>query len=96
MKLWFENTYGVERVVREPCNTWEEVNLAIDEFIADCNDKYPLNKKHPFKRYYTRAWVQEDGRIRLDVGSHTEFFIWDGQFPSLTTNSDGEVAFDKE
>ena len=39
MKLWFENSYGNERIIKEPCDTWEDVNLAIDEFIAYCNDK---------------------------------------------------------
>lgn len=74
-KLWFENVWEEECVIADPCNTWEEVNLAIDNFIRDCNDKWP--KKTPFKRYYTRTWQQEDGRIRIDVGSWSEFFIWD-------------------
>lgn len=97
MKLWFENSYGKERIIKEPCDTWEDVNLAIDEFIADCNDKYPLNQKNPFVRYYTRVWQMPDGRTKLDVGSHTEFFIWEGKFKSATIiNKDGEVEFEYE
>ena len=97
MKLWFENSYGKERIIKEPCDTWEDVNLAIDEFIADCNDKYPLNKKNPFVRYYTRVWQMPDGRTKLDVGSHTEFFIWEGKFKSATIiDKDGEVEFEYE
>ena len=96
MKLWFENSYGKERIIKEPCDTWEDVNLAIDEFIADCNDKYPLNKKNPFVRYYTRVWQMPDGRTKLDVGSHTEFFIWEGKFKSVTMDSNGEAKFEYE
>ena len=46
----------------------------IDQFINDCNKKYPNRK--PFKSYYTRSWV-ENGRTILDVGSWSEFFVWD-------------------
>ena len=79
MKLWFENSRGKKRIIKDPCNTWKEVNIAIDEFIADCNARYPLNKKHPFVRYYTRVWKTQDGQTKIDVGSHTEFFYWDGE-----------------
>ena len=37
----------------------------------------PEQKVPFFKSYYTRIWKQADGRWRLDVGSHTEFFITD-------------------
>ena len=93
MKLWFENKYGERRVIKDPCDTWEDVNTAIDEFIADCNARYPLNKKNPFVRYYTRIW-EEDGMTKLDVGSHTEFFFWEGKFQSVTTDADGKAEFE--
>jgi hypothetical protein len=32
MKLWFENADGIRRVIKDPCNTWEDVNKAVDEF----------------------------------------------------------------
>ena len=78
MRLWFENVWEQERVISNDCNTWEDVHSAIEEFIADCNRKWP--NKTPFKWYYTRTWQQEDGRTRIDVGSHSEFFIWEGKY----------------
>lgn len=72
-KLWFRNSEGNERVIAE-CETWQEVNKNIDQFIDDCNKKWPNRK--PFKSYYTRSWV-EDGRTIFDVGSWSEFFVWD-------------------
>ena len=75
-RLWFENSCGQERIIKNNARTWEEVNTAIDEFIARCNQ---TNMK-PFVRYYTRIWQQADGRTRIDVGSHTEFFIWEGKY----------------
>lgn len=90
MKLWFENSHGVERIINEQVNTWQEVNQAITAFINQCNvnkinaakarynENFDKSKVNLFKRYYTRAWKQADGRVRIDVGSHTEFFIWEG------------------
>lgn len=72
-KLWFRNSEDKERVIAE-CETWQEVNKSIDQFIDDCNKKRPNRK--PFKSYYTRSWV-EDGRTIFDVGSWSEFFVWD-------------------
>lgn len=66
IKLIFQNSYGSERVIAEPLNKeecFQEINKFLDE--------------HHFKSYYTRAW-EEDGRIKLDVGSYTEFFFIDG------------------
>jgi hypothetical protein len=73
VKLWFRNSNGDERVIAE-CETRQEVNKSIDQFIDDCNKKNPNRK--PFKSYYTRSWV-EDGRTIFDVGSWSEFFVWD-------------------
>ena len=69
-KLWFRNSKGQERFLTE-CENLQEVNIEIDKFIAECNEKWP--KKTPFKRYYTRIW-EEDGRVKIDVGSWSEFF----------------------
>lgn len=94
MKLWFENSNGIERVIAE-CNTWSEVHKAIDEFIKECNNKkitmakdkygkdYDISKINLFKQYYTRVWEQADQRVRIDVGSHTEFFIWEGSMDDV-------------
>lgn len=89
-RLYFENSKGEEQVIKNNAQTWEEVVDAIRIFIRNCNVhklndaryKYGKNfdesKFVPFKWYYTRCWQQEDGRTRIDVGSHTEFFIWEG------------------
>ena len=66
MKLFFQNSKGEERLIAEPANR-EEVNKEINKFLED----------HNFKSYYVRAW-EADGRLILDVGSHTEFFILEG------------------
>ena len=66
MKLYFQNSHGIERLIAEPLNK-EEVNNEINKFLDD----------HNFKSYYTRVW-EADGRLVFDVGSHTEFFILEG------------------
>ena len=93
MKLWFENSNGDRRVIKDPCDTWDDVSAAIQEFIANCNankhkiakerygDKYDPAKVIPFVSYYTRVWESE-GFTKLDVGSHTEFFLWEGKYPN--------------
>ena len=92
MRLWFENSNGEERVIKNNVNTWSEVDKAIDELIAQRNLNKTNERKRiygadynpsydkPFVRYYTRVWRQGDGRTRIDVSSHTEFFIWEGQY----------------
>lgn len=72
-KLWFRDSKDNEREIAD-CETRQEVNKSIDQFIDDCNKKWPNRK--PFKSYYTRSWV-EDGRTIFDVGSWSEFFVWD-------------------
>lgn len=66
MKLFFQNCRGEERVIAEPSNK-EEVNKEINKFLDD----------HNFKSSYTRAW-EENGRLKLDVGSWSEFFFVEG------------------
>lgn len=89
-RVWFENAYGEERVIKNTANTWHDVCEAIKAFIDRCNhnkiiaaknkygDNYQEYKVNLFQWYYTRTWKQEDGRTRIDVGSHSEFFIWEG------------------
>ena len=86
--LWFENNEGKERLIAA-VETWQDVYHCINEFIKQCNQNkilrskeiygkdYDESKVRFFKSYYTRIWQQADGRYRLDVGSHTEFFITD-------------------
>lgn len=91
-RLWFENSNGDERVIKNTAETWADVHQAIQEFINRCNinkhneskrrygDDYDPSKVREFEWLYTRCWTQEDGRTRIDVGSHTEFFIWEGEY----------------
>ena len=92
MTLWFENSQGIKRQICD-CANWEEVCKSIEEFINQCNinkhnvakerygKDYDPSKVIPFVNYYTRVW-EEDGMTKIDVGSHTEFFYWEGKFPN--------------
>lgn len=62
MKLYFENSQGVERVIAEVANE-EEAYKEINKFCEERN----------FEIYYVRTWMS-NGRKVYDVGSHTEFF----------------------
>ena len=77
MKLWFRNSYDEERIIAENCDNLEDVCTAIQNFIDECNKRKSPNQR-PFVSYYKRLWRQEDGRTCIDVGSHSEFFIWEG------------------
>lgn len=76
MKLYFENRYGDRREIAN-CDTLDSVYKAIDKFIEDANSRKPKGSK-PFKSYYIRSW-EEEGFTKFDVGSHTEFFLWEGK-----------------
>ena len=65
--LYFINSRDEYRLLKENV-TWSEVFTIIGEFL----------KEHNFTWYYTRTWGNENGTI-LDVGSHTEFFLWGGR-----------------
>jgi hypothetical protein len=62
MKLYFENSQGIERLIAEVVNE-DEAFKEINKFCEERN----------FKIYYVRSWMK-DGRKTYDVGSHTEFF----------------------
>ena len=62
-KVIFRNSRGQEREIGRAADQ-QEANQIIEQFMDD----------HNFVSYYTRGWI-EDGRIWLDVGSWTEFFI---------------------
>lgn len=56
-----------------------------DKFLANCTDFHAVNevinhflKEHNFKSYYSRMWISTPGSLKIDVGSHTEFFIVKG------------------
>ena len=62
MRLEFENTFGERRVLGH-YNTEQEANKAISDFL----------KEHNFKSYYWNCSIDSEV-LRIDVGSHTEFF----------------------
>lgn len=63
MKLLFQNSQGEERVIAN-VDSFSEACEEIDKFIDERN----------FKSHYKRVWEQ-DGRLKFDVGSWTEFFF---------------------
>lgn len=63
MVLKFQNSHREERPIAE-VDSMEEALSEIKKFLDE----------HNFKSYYTRTW-SENGRVILDVGSHSEFFI---------------------
>lgn len=65
MYLYFEHSDGSLSFVCE-CSE-EEVGSRITEYVHKLNPGYKI--------YYTRAWRDDDGGIKYDVGSHTEFFL---------------------
>ena len=66
MKLYFKNSQSKERLVAE-CETVKDVGKEIQKFLDD----------HNYKSYYSRS-REVDGRIKIDVGSWSEFFYIDG------------------
>lgn len=63
----FQNSKGKERIIAE-VETEEQAFAEIDKFLKEYN--YISN--------YKREWV-ENGRTKIDVGSHTEFFYLEGK-----------------
>ena len=63
--LWFQNSQGREREIAKVSN-FNDVFTGISNFLED----------HNYKSYYIRSW-KEDGRIKYDVGSWSEFFYTD-------------------
>lgn len=66
MKLYFQNSQGIERLIAEVANE-EDVFREIHKFLDE----------HNYKSYYTRTWMK-DGVKYFDVGSWSEKFILKG------------------
>ncbi len=62
MKVIFQNSQGKERIIAEV----ESKEQAFEQI-------YKFLDEHNFRSYYMRE-CNENGRIKIDVGSHTEFF----------------------
>ena len=67
MKLIFQNSRGEERVIAEPQDKKEAVK-EINKFLDD----------HNYKSYYMNVCEDDNGRLRIDVGSWSEFMIIEG------------------
>lgn len=66
MKLIFQNSKKEERI------------LAESDSLKECLDKMKeFLKEKNFTSYYQRTW-EENGRLKIDVGSWTEFFFLEG------------------
>lgn len=63
IKVIFQNSLGKERVIAE-VETKGQAITTINKFLEE----------HNYTSYYTREWI-ENGRTKIDVGSHTEFFF---------------------
>lgn len=63
LKLIFQNSRGEERVIAEPQDKKEAVK-EINKFLDD----------HNYKSYYMNVCEDDNGRLRIDVGSWSEFF----------------------
>lgn len=61
-KVIFQNSRNQEREIGTAVDI-DSAYRVIDKFLD----------KHKFKSYYKRAW-EENGRIKVDVGSWSEFF----------------------
>ena len=53
-----------------------------DKFLANCSDFYTVNEvikhfleEHNYKSGYSRMWKSAPGVLKIDVGSHSEFFF---------------------
>lgn len=66
MKLFFQGSLGHRRLLKESDDK-RILNKAIYDF---CQER-------DFHIYYSRQWMEDD-ELKIDVGSHSEFFIITG------------------
>lgn len=76
MPLWFQNAYGEKKYIAN-CDTIKEVISWIDAFIDIANEDRAPNC-HPFVRTRTN-YYEINGVTKINVGSYSEFFIWEGK-----------------
>lgn len=67
MRLLFQNSQGKERLIAEIYNKQEALQ-EIHKFLDE----------HNYKSYYMNVCEYEDNKLRIDVGSWSEFMIIDG------------------
>lgn len=63
-ELYFQDSIGRKKFIGL-VDSLEDVSKEIANFL----------RKRNYKSYYSRYWIEEDGDILIDVGSHSEFFI---------------------
>lgn len=63
-ELYFQNHFGQKKFI-ESVDSLEGAFKEIENFL----------KKRNYKSHYSRYWIEENGNIKIDVGSHSEFFI---------------------
>lgn len=64
MKLYFENSREERRLIGEPENEEEAMEIV----HAFCDERN-------FKIYYVRSWITPKGEKWFDCGSWSEFFV---------------------
>ena len=62
--LYFLDSRGASRLLASDVD-WDAALEVINKFLD----------AHNFKSYYKRFWEVSNGTM-IDVGSHTEFFLW--------------------
>ena len=67
MRLLFQNGRGGEKLIAEPTNK-KEILKEINKFLDE----------HNYKSYYMNVCEEDKGRLRIDVGSWSEFIIVEG------------------
>lgn len=72
MKVIFQDSQGKERQIGS-ASTRKEALYIINRFLDE----------HNYKSYYSRMWF-EGNRIKIDVGSHIEFFYLENKSKNNT------------
>lgn len=61
-----------------------------NELLANCYDFYTVNEvikhfleEHNYKSGYSRMWKSAPGVLKIDVGSHSEFFFVKGPIDNV-------------
>lgn len=65
MTLYFDNGHEPRRPIGHPSTKKSAYQLV-----------YKFLEEHNYKAPYTREWTNDINETQIDVGSHTEFFIW--------------------
>lgn len=67
MQLSFQNSIGERKIIAMPLSK-NELIFEINKFL----------REHNYKSHYMNVCEYEENKLRIDVGSWTEFFYVDG------------------